>query len=70
MVKPEALVYSSLVWKRVESRFPGEVREFCLAVKYQALSIVKPAATRIAQGYKTLEVRSWLPTLEPDDGSL
>lgn len=30
----------------------------------KALSIVSPNGSRIAEGYKTIEVRSWMPNLE------
>lgn len=33
--------------------------------RYPALSIVAPNATRIAQGLKTIEVRSWCPDQLP-----
>lgn len=33
-------------------------------MKTKALSIVSPSGTRIAQGYKTIEVRSWIPDLK------
>jgi hypothetical protein len=35
-----------------------------------ALSIVRPAGTRIAEGKKTLEVRRWRPRLRPDEDLL
>jgi len=31
----------------------------------EALSIVRPSGTRIAEGKKTLEIRSWLPPRLP-----
>lgn len=33
--------------------------------QYHALSIVAPSATKIAQGLKTLEIRSWQPEQLP-----
>ena len=36
-----------------------------MKTEFQALSIVAPSGTRIAQGLKTLEVRSWLPAQLP-----
>jgi hypothetical protein len=33
--------------------------------QFLALSIVTPNGTRIAEGIKTLEVRSWIPTQLP-----
>lgn len=36
-----------------------------MKIEFQALSIVVPSGTRIAQGLKTLEVRSWLPEQLP-----
>ena len=32
---------------------------------YSALSIVAPSGTKIAQGLKTLEIRSWTPKQLP-----
>ncbi len=32
-------------------------------MKYNALSIVAPNGTKIAKGFKTIEVRSWKPTV-------
>jgi hypothetical protein len=34
-------------------------------MKYKCLSIVQPNGTRISNGLKTIEVRSWIPDLEP-----
>jgi len=36
----------------------------------RALSIVKPAGQRIAEGRKTIEVRRWRPDLAPDEDLL
>ena len=36
-----------------------------MKTEFQALSIVAPSGTYIAQGLKTLEVRSWLPAQLP-----
>jgi hypothetical protein len=33
----------------------------------KTISIVAPNGTRIADGIKTLEVRSWIPNLNPDE---
>ena len=39
-------------------------------MKFKCLSIVKPNGVRIAQQEKTLEVRSWVPDLSPDEDLL
>lgn len=36
----------------------------------KAISIVAPNGTRIADGIKTIEVRSWTPDLDPDEDLL
>lgn len=36
-----------------------------MKTEFQALSIVAPSGTRIAQGVKSLEVRSWMPKQLP-----
>ena len=36
-------------------------------VKYKCLSIVSPNGTKIAEGQKTIEVRSWQPSLNEGD---
>jgi len=36
----------------------------------KTLSIVAPSASRIADGIKTIEVRSWLPNLDPNEDLL
>lgn len=39
-------------------------------MKIRALSIAAPNGNRIAQGFKTIEVRSWRPDLEPSEDFL
>lgn len=39
-------------------------------MKYKALSVVAPAGTWIAEGSKTIEVRSWTCDLRPDEDLL
>jgi len=34
-------------------------------MKYQALSVVNPAGTRISEGRKSIEVRKWSPDILP-----
>lgn len=36
----------------------------------KTISIVAPNGSKIADGIKTIEVRSWLPNLEPDEDLL
>jgi hypothetical protein len=39
-------------------------------MRLKALSIVAPSGTKIANGQKTIEVRSWKPTLSPNEDLL
>jgi hypothetical protein len=50
--------------------FCGAARADCsetIVVRFKALSIVAPSGSRIARGEKTIEVRSWVPNIGPDE---